>query len=87
MFNAASELSGLPERCIILALGNVAHTAVLKAYGLKVSAYKFGHAARHTLSNGRVIYDSYHCSRYNTQTKRLTEAMFQDVFASIKSEL
>ncbi|MEI7917639.1 MAG: uracil-DNA glycosylase [Methylophilaceae bacterium] len=83
----ASELSGLPERCIILALGNVAHTAVLKAYGLKVSAYKFGHAARHTLSNGRVIYDSYHCSRYNTQTKRLTEAMFQDVFASIKSEL
>ena len=65
----------------------MAHTAVLKAYGLKVSAYKFGHAARHTLSNGRVIYDSYHCSRYNTQTKRLTEAMFQDVFASIKSEL
>lgn len=83
----AAEMDGLSEGCIILALGNVAHAAVLKAHGLKVGAYKFGHAARHILPNGRVLYDSYHCSRYNTQTKRLTESMFHEVFASIKSEL
>lgn len=82
----ASELAGLSPNAIILALGSVAHLAVLKALNLKVGAYKFGHAARHALPNGQVLYDSYHCSRYNTQTKRLTEAMFHQVFASIQSE-
>ena len=82
----AAELDGLSPNTSILALGNVAHLAVLKALGLKVGAYKFGHAARHALPNGQVLYDSYHCSRYNTQTKRLTEAMFHQVFALIQSE-
>jgi uracil-DNA glycosylase family 4 len=82
----AAELASLSPNANILALGNVAHLAVLKALGLKASAYKFGHAARHALSNGQVLYDSYHCSRYNTQTKRLTEAMFHQVFALIQSE-
>ena len=82
----AAELDGLSPNTTILALGNVAHLAVLKALGLKVGAYKFGHAARHALPNGQVLYDSYHCSRYNTQTKRLTEAMFHQVFALIQSE-
>lgn len=82
----AAELAGLSPNTTILALGNVAHLAVLKALGLKVGAYKFGHAARHVLPNDQVLYDSYHCSRYNTQTKRLTEAMFHQVFASIQSE-
>ena len=82
----AAELDGLGPNTTILALGNVAHLAVLKALGLKVGAYKFGHAARHALPNGQVLYDSYHCSRYNTQTKRLTEAMFHQVFALIQSE-
>ena len=82
----AAELAGLSPNTTILALGNVAHLAVLKALGLKVGAYKFGHAARHVLPNGQVLYDSYHCSRYNTQTKRLTVAMFHQVFASIQSE-
>ena len=82
----AAELAGLSPNTTILALGNVAHLAVLKALGLKVGAYKFGHAARHALPNGQVLYDSYHCSRYNTQTKRLTEAMFHQVFALIQSE-
>ena len=82
----AAELAGLSPNSTILALGNVAHLAVLKALGLKVGAYKFGHAARHALLNGQVLYDSYHCSRYNTQTKRLTEAMFHQVFALIQSE-
>lgn len=82
----AAELDGLSPNTTILALGNVAHLAVLKALGLKVGAYKFGHASRHALPNGQVLYDSYHCSRYNTQTKRLTGAMFHQVFALIQSE-
>jgi uracil-DNA glycosylase family 4 len=83
----ATELAALPKSTIILALGNVAHQAVLKALKLKVGNYKFGHAARHELPNGRVFYDSYHCSRYNTQTKRLTETTFHAVFEAINNEL
>lgn len=83
----AAELMQLAENSIILALGNVAHLAVLKAFGLKLKDFKFGHATRHMLPNGLVLYDSYHCSRYNTQTRRLTEAMFHEVFAAIKNEL
>ncbi|HQR50775.1 MAG TPA: uracil-DNA glycosylase [Methylophilaceae bacterium] len=79
----AAEIAALPRDAAILALGNVAHAAVLKALGLKASAYRFGHAARHALPDGRILYDSYHCSRYNTQTRRLTEAMFHAVFESI----
>lgn len=83
----AVELAALPASTVILALGNVAHLAVLKALKLKAGGYKFGHAARHALPDGRVLYDSYHCSRYNTQTKRLTEAMFHGVFDLINLEL
>ncbi len=82
-----AEFASLPNDLVILALGNIAHQAVLKAQGLKVGAYKFGHAARHVLPGGQILYDSYHCSRYNTQTRRLTEAMFHDVFISINKEL
>jgi uracil-DNA glycosylase family 4 len=83
----ANELAALPAGTVILALGSVAHQAVLKALGLKVGNYKFAHAARHALPDGRVLYDSYHCSRYNTQTKRLTTAMFHGVFDLINVEL
>lgn len=83
----ASELAGLPAGTVILALGSVAHQATLKALGLKAANYKFAHAARHALPDGRVLYDSYHCSRYNTQTKRLTAAMFHGVFDLINVEL
>jgi uracil-DNA glycosylase family 4 len=83
----AAELQNLHANSIILALGNVAHLAVLKAFGLKIKDFKFGHAVRHSLANGTILVDSYHCSRYNTQTKRLTEAMFHEVFAMIKQEL
>lgn len=83
----AAELNLMEKGSVILALGNVAHTAVLKAFGLKLKDYKFAHAARHVLPNDLVLYDSYHCSRYNTQTKRLTEAMFHGVFAEIVGEL
>lgn len=83
----AVELQELTENSVILALGNVAHLAVLKAFELKVSQYKFGHAVRHALPNGQILVDSYHCSRYNTQTRRLTEVMFHDVFELIQREL
>ena len=66
---------------VILALGGIAHGAVLRACNLKSSAYRFAHAAEHSLGEGRVMVDSYHCSRYNTQTRRLTTPMFEDVVA------
>src|SRR5690606_5332096 len=74
-----AELSALPRNAVILALGKIAHDAVLRARGLKLSAHKFAHAAEHRLPNGDRLLDSYHCSRYNTQTRRLTAAMFETV--------
>ena len=74
-----AELAQSPEVRVILALGAIAHTAVLRAHGLRVGEYRFAHAAEHALPGGRVLLDSYHCSRYNTQTRRLTAAMFEAV--------
>jgi uracil-DNA glycosylase family 4 len=82
----AAELRRFPPR-VILALGRVAHDAVLMALGLKASAYRFAHHAIHDLPSGMRLYDSYHCSRYNTQTRRLTEAMFDAVVGDIVAEL
>ena len=88
--------SSLPRRLLwfvgiwvasVLALGLVAHNAVLQALTLKRSACKFAHGARHVLPHGRILHDSYHCSRYNTQTGRLTEAGFHAVFDAIRSDL
>ncbi len=81
------ELHALPEGAVILALGGIAHNAVLRTFGLKLSANKFGHNVLHTLDNGLFLLDSYHCSRYNTQTKRLTESMFHEVFEKAKNLL
>lgn len=72
---------------LVLALGNIAHGAVLKAHELKRSAHAFGHGLRHELPGGLILFDSYHCSRYNTQTKRLTPEMFHSLFTRIRSEL
>jgi uracil-DNA glycosylase family 4 len=78
---------------VILALGQVAHKAVLLAHGLKQSALPFGHGLRHELpamtpgSPSAVLIDSYHCSRYNTQTRRLTAEGFADIFRAIRQEL
>jgi len=82
-----SELNSLKPHTLILALGSIAHQSVLSAFELKKSDYVFSHGARHDLPNQLVLYDSYHCSRYNTQTKRLTEEMFFSVFQSIKKEM
>jgi uracil-DNA glycosylase family 4 len=75
----AAELDQLESVKAILALGTVAHEAVLVASGLKRAAAKFGHGSEHDLPGGRRMIDSYHCSRYNTQTRRLTADMFKDV--------
>lgn len=81
-----SEIANAKKMKIILSLGLVSHNAVLKAAGLKMSSAKFAHAAIHKLPNF-ILIDSYHCSRYNTNTGRLTEKMFRDVFDKIKKLL
>lgn len=81
-----AELSAGRRPEIILALGTVAHRAVLRALGCRLSAHPFGHGAWHKPAGG-VLVDSYHCSRYNTQTRRLTEPMFRRVFGNIRDRL
>ena len=78
------ELKALKTGAVVLALGGIAHQAVLVATGEKRTSHPFAHAARHTLAVGLTLVDSYHCSRYNTQTRRLTAAMFEDVFSDIR---
>ena len=75
----SAELASLDPAAVILALGSIAHQSVLRAHGLRAASYAFSHGAEHVLPNGRLLFDSYHCSRYNTQTKRLTQEMFRDV--------
>jgi len=75
----SAELKALPDDSVIIALGGIAHKAVIMGLGLKQAGYKFGHGAEHKLDRG-VLIDSYHCSRYNTQTRRLTTPMFEAVF-------
>jgi uracil-DNA glycosylase family 4 len=75
------ELGMLPGARVYLALGRIAHDAVLLARGLKRSRYAFGHGREHALDEARWLIDSYHCSRYNTQTRRLTAPMFHAVVA------
>ncbi len=81
-----AELNGLKPGSVIIALGSIAHNAVIKAEGLKQKDFKFGHCHEHQLSEHTLI-DSYHCSRYNTQTRRLTAAMFKKVFRRAKALL
>jgi uracil-DNA glycosylase family 4 len=83
----AAELKGLPGGAVVLALGTVAHAAVLRAVGLKVAGRRFGHGAEHALPDGSRLLDSYHCSRYNTQTRRLTEGMFEEVLRRARALL
>ena len=82
-----TELRAMPEGALILALGGIAHKAVLQAFKLKQTDYAFGHASEHRLPNGFSLIDSYHCSRYNTQTRRLTPAMFDLVVARARQLL
>ena len=82
----AAELAELPAHASILALGQIAHQAVLRALGLKLKDYPFRHASDYRLPDGRRLVSSYHCSRYNTQTRRLTPDMFAAVFTQIQTQ-
>lgn len=81
------ELAALASGTAILALGTVAHQAVLRGLGLRLADHAFAHVAQHDLGGGLRLFDSYHCSRYNTNTRRLTTAMFEQVFAAINIHL
>ncbi|MDQ7091006.1 MAG: uracil-DNA glycosylase [Methylococcales bacterium] len=82
-----AEIKTLPKKSVLLALGGLAHNAILKAYQLKLSSAKFGHNAFYQLPDGRYLVDSYHTSRYNIQTKRLNSEMFAAVFSQIQTLL
>lgn len=77
-------LSGLRA---IVCLGRIAHDSTLAALGLRAKDAPFGHGAAHKLAHGIALFDSYHCSRYNTNTGRLTEKMFEQVFAAVRAHL
>lgn len=80
----------LPKLEAILCLGKIAHDNTLRAFGARIAGHKFAHQAQHDIAFGDRsfrIFDSYHCSRYNTNTGRLTEPMFEAVFADIRSFL
>lgn len=78
-----AEMASMPNLRALFAIGRDAHDAILRVLGLRLAAYPFGHAAIHHLPDGLVLADSYHCSRYNTNTGRLTEAMFHDAIRKL----
>ncbi len=80
-----AEIEAMKQLRIILALGTLAHVSVVRTLGLRQKDWRFGHNAFHELPSGLVLADSYHCSRYNTNTGRLTEAMFHGVFEELVS--
>jgi uracil-DNA glycosylase family 4 len=85
-----SRLAALPNLKVILCLGKISHDSTLRALGLKIGAHPFGHGTRYEVeANGRpvTLLSSYHCSRYNTNTGRLTARMFEDVFAAAREVL
>ena len=83
----AAEIRAMPRLRVVLALGRVAHATALAAVGLTAARHPFAHGAQHALPGGRLLIDSYHCSRYNTNTGRLTAAMFRDAFRAVGREL
>jgi uracil-DNA glycosylase len=82
-----AEIEAMKNLEIMLSLGGLAHGAVLTVLGFKKSAFKFGHQAMHPLPGRPMLANSYHCSRYNTNTGRLTETMFEDVFRDVRQHL
>jgi uracil-DNA glycosylase len=82
-----AEIASLPRLKIILALGSIAHASALKALGERAARRPFRHGTFHELASGMTLADSYHCSRYNTNTGRLTTAMFEAVVGSIRDRL
>jgi uracil-DNA glycosylase len=83
----AAEIASLPRLRFILALGSIAHASALRTLGERAARRPFRHGTLHELANGLTLADSYHCSRYNTNTGRLTPAMFESVVASLRERL
>ncbi|MGH7123820.1 MAG: uracil-DNA glycosylase [Stellaceae bacterium] len=82
-----ARIAQLPNLTAILALGRIAHDSTLSALGCRRSHFPFAHAARHAMPSGLALFDSYHCSRYNTNTGKLTAEMFETVFAAVRDLL
>lgn len=84
-------IDALPRLRAIVALGRIAHESTLRALGRRLDDHKFAHAARHLIERPDrpplTLFDSYHCSRYNTSTRRLTPEMFRNVFQAVRAEL
>lgn len=78
-----NELQALQAGNVILALGKIAHDSIIRSFGLKLSQHSFGHENIHEIGEGLTLINSYHCSRYNTQTKRLTQKQFEHVFKKV----
>ncbi len=83
----SARIDALPKLKVLFALGAIAHDSVLRAHGLKPNHAKFAHGCEASLPNGRFLVSSYHCSRYNTQTKRLTAEMFEGAMTRAKARL
>lgn len=82
-----TEIAAMANLQALLALGRFAHEAVIRTFGLRQKDYAFGHGAMHQLPNGPLLADSYHCSRYNVNTNRLTAEMFADVLAALSDRM
>jgi uracil-DNA glycosylase family 4 len=83
----ARRITAMPRLAVLLALGRIAHDSTLAALEARRSAFPFAHGARHEVRSGLTLFDSFHCSRYNTNTGRLTPAMFRAVLQSIRDHL
>jgi uracil-DNA glycosylase family 4 len=83
----AATFAAMPKLRAVLVLGRIAHDSTVTTFGAKRSALPFGHGAVHAVRPGLTLFDSYHCSRYNTNTGVLTESMFRSVFAAIRAHL
>ncbi|MGE0698063.1 MAG: uracil-DNA glycosylase [Hyphomicrobiaceae bacterium] len=81
----SATVAQMPRLAVIVALGRIAHDSVLTSQALRKAAFPFGHGRRHALGQGLTLFDSYHCSRYNTNTRVLTPGMFRSVLAEARA--
>lgn len=80
-------IAATPRLAAIIALGRIAHDSTLAAFGVRKANFPFAHGARHEVKPGLALFDSFHCSRYNTNTRKLTPEMFRAVFAAVREHL
>ncbi|MBO0764847.1 MAG: uracil-DNA glycosylase [Hyphomicrobiaceae bacterium] len=83
----AERMAALPQLTTIIALGRIAHDSTLAALEVRRAAFPFAHGARHDVRPGLAVFDSFHCSRYNTNTGKLTPEMFRTVFSRVRTHL